>query len=140
MNSRIFIKPLAAALLTIASMISNFAISADELDSTFTVEDFRLNSAQELVDVCQVGLDSEHYEMATAFCYGFFEGAVHYDEVIAKLEWYKDLVCPPADVTRKQGVTVFLDYMKENPQYGSEQPVDAIFRSLVDKWPCTQME
>jgi hypothetical protein len=33
-------------------------------------------------------------------------------------------------------VAVFIRYIEANPQYGSEPPVDGIFRALVDKWPC----
>ena len=133
MNFRTCIKPLAAVLLSVASTLSGLSYSADV---EFTVADFRLHSAQELVDVCLIGADHEHYAVATGFCYGFFEGAVRYDDVISKLDWYQDLVCSPPEVTRQQAVAVFLNYMKENPQYGSEQPVDAIFRSLVAQWPC----
>jgi len=135
MHSRTLIHLLGAVALTIAS-----SISMGNPDSEFTVEDFRLNSAQELVDICLADNDHPHYREAISFCYGFFEGAVRYDEIISKLEWHVDLVCPPPEITRQQGVAVFLDYMKRNPQYGSDQPVDAIFRSLVDKWPCASGE
>ena len=133
MNYRTFIHFLGAIALAMAS-----SITAASSDSEFTVEDFSLNSAQELVDVCLAEDDHPHYREAVSFCYGFFEGAVRYDEVISKLEWHVDLVCPPPAVTRQQAVAVFLDYMGKNPQYGSDQPIDAIFRSLVDKWPCPE--
>jgi hypothetical protein len=103
----------------------------------YSVEDFKLHTANELVDICTIETKHPDHAIATAFCYGFFEGAVHYDEAIAGTEWYKDIVCNPADTTRTQAVTVFTQYIKANPQYGSEQPIDAIFRALVAKWPCT---
>ena len=110
--------------------------AAQATNDGFTIADFRLNSAQELVDVCTVQAGTEHYDTAIAFCLGFFEGAVHYDEAISSLEWYSDLVCPPPEATRQQAVSVFIAYMGDNPDYGPEQPVDVIFRSLVNKWPC----
>ena len=79
MHSRTLIHLLGALALTIAS-----SISMGNPDSEFTVEDFRLNSAQELVDICLA--DNDH------------------------------------------------------PQYGTDQAVDAIFRGLVDKWPCASGE
>ena len=110
--------------------------AAQATNDGFTIADFRLNSAQELVDVCTVQAGAEHYDTAIAFCFGFFEGAVHYDEAISSLEWYRDLVCPPPEATREQAVSVFIAYLGANPDYASEQPVDVIFRSLVNKWPC----
>ena len=130
--------------ITILSVVSLLTIAlgagstqaAQATDSGFTIADFRLNFAHELVDVCSVKAGKEHYDMAIAFCFGFFEGAVHYDEAISSLEWYRDLVCPPPEATRQQAVSVFIAYLGNNPDYASDQPVDVIFRSLVNKWPC----
>jgi hypothetical protein len=102
----------------------------------YSIEDFRLSSAGDLVDVCTLETGHRDHEVAKAFCYGFFEGAANYDDAISNLEWYNDIVCMPADATRAQAVAVYIDYIKANPQYESETPVDSIFRALVAKWPC----
>ena len=102
----------------------------------YTEADLVLDSAGDLVDVCDIGVAHGHYETARAFCYGFFEGAIHYDEAISMTTQYVDMVCSPEGTTRVQAVDVFLRYMKANPQYRGEQPIDAIFRALVDEWPC----
>ena len=106
-------------------------------DEGFTLDDFGLTSAQDLVDVCTVPPGHEHYEAAHAFCLGFFEGATHYDDALSDSKLYADLVCQPEGVTRAEAVTVILDYLAANPQYGSEAPIDASFRALIDKWPCS---
>ena len=136
MNSKFLVQLLSAFTLAMFAMTSTLVQAENSSDLIFTLSDFRLNSAGELVDICTVIPDDEHYEVAISFCYGFFEGAVRYDEVISQLGGYKDLVCPPPEVTRQQAVSVFTNFMKANPQYGSNQPVDAIFRSLVNTWPC----
>ena len=102
----------------------------------YTEADLILDWAGDLVDVCDIGVAHGHYETARAFCYGFFEGAIHYDEAISMTTQYVDMVCSPEGTTRVQAVDVFLRYMEANPQYRSEQPIDAIFRALVDEWPC----
>lgn len=130
------IRLLGLLTLFTASFSSPLAHASTSGDLRLTLSDFRLNDAGELVDVCTVIPGDEHYEAAISFCFGFFEGAVHYDEIVSQLAGYKDLVCPPPDVTRKEAVSTFIHFMKENPQYGSDQPVDAIFRSLSDSWPC----
>jgi hypothetical protein len=51
---------------------------------------------------------------------------------------YNDILCSPEGVTRTQAATVFVQYLKDNPQYGIEPPIDAIFRALIAKWPCSE--
>jgi hypothetical protein len=135
---RLFFSIYSLGLITLCSLSfflpSAYASSSGDL--RLTLSDFRLTSAGELVDVCTAIPSDEHYEAAISFCFGFFEGAIHYDEIVSQLDGYKDLVCPPPDVTRREAVSTFIDFMKEHPQYVNEQPVDAIFRSLVDSWPC----
>ena len=66
------------------------------------------------------------------------EGATHYDIAITNLDVTKDIVCIPANVTRTEAVTSFIEYMKANPQYGAEPPIDGMFRALVAEWPCAK--
>ena len=104
----------------------------------YSLEDTRLNTASDLVDVCTIGTGHDHYDVAMAFCYGFFEGAARYDDALAGPEWHGDILCEPPEVTRAQAVAVFIQYIEANPQYGSAPPVDGIFRALVDRWPCAE--
>jgi len=109
-----------------------------ESGNGYSLEDLRLNTSSELVDVCTIGTGHDDHAVALAFCYGFFEGAAHYDDALAGPEWHRDILCEPPEVTRAQAVAVFVQYIEANPQYGAEGPVDGIFRALVDKWPCTE--
>jgi hypothetical protein len=102
----------------------------------YTVEDIKLNSAGNLVDICTVDTTSEAYPATLGFCYGFFEGAVRYHEAISGASNVRELVCPPEGTTRKQAVEVFISYMREHPQYLAEGSIDAIFRALMERWPC----
>lgn len=104
----------------------------------YTIEDFKLHSAGDLVDVCTLEPGHEHFTAAIAFCYGFFEGAIHYHEALSGTKYHADLVCDPAETTRLEAVEVYVDYMEANTQYSDEAPIDAIFRALMAKWPCTE--
>ena len=104
----------------------------------YTIEDIKLKSAADLLNVCTILPDHEHYGSALAFCYGFFEGAIRYHQAIAGPEPDKKLVCAPEGTTRKQAVDVFVSYLKANPQYASESSIDAIFRALMERWPCAK--
>jgi hypothetical protein len=127
----------AAILAGLFILLGPLKVSADGHDQLgYSEADLILDSAGDLVDVCNIGVAHDHYEPARAFCYGFFEGAIHYDEAISRTSQYVDMVCSPEGTTRVQAVDVFLRYMAANPQYRSEQAIDAIFRALANEWPC----
>ena len=102
------------------------------------LKDLRLTSAGDLLKICTHQPAQEDYTAAMSFCYGFFEGGIRYAEAIAGAQKQRELVCPPAGTTRLQAVDVYVDYMKANPQYMTEAPIDAVYRSLMAKWPCPQ--
>jgi hypothetical protein len=117
-----------------AAWVAPGSLLADS--NSFTIADLKLESAGQLVDACAIDAAHPEYVAALAFCYGFFEGAIRYAEAVNGPEGHKNLVCPPAGATRLQAVEAFVDYMKANPQYASEPPVDAIYRALMPHWPC----
>jgi hypothetical protein len=99
-------------------------------------KDLKLTSAGDLLNICTHKPEQEDYTAAMSFCYGFFEGGIRYAEAIAGAKKQRELVCTPAGTTRLQAVDVYVDYMQANPQYMSEGPIDAVYRALMDKWPC----
>jgi hypothetical protein len=138
MQNKRWMKNFGVAILTAGWLLSGNLHAASTNNDGYSLEDFTLSNANDLVDVCTVDKGHGDYEVAAAFCYGFLEGATHYDDAIAGSQWYGDIVCDPPEITRSQALEVFVQFMKAHPQYGSEKPVDAIFRALVDKWPCAE--
>jgi hypothetical protein len=129
------IKTLAIAALAAVSLGTHATTLSSE---GYSIEDFKLRSASDLVDVCTIETSHPDHAIATAFCYGFFEGAARYDEAISGTEWYVDIVCTPADASRSQAVAVFVEHLGANPQYSSDTPIDAVFRALSAQWPCSK--
>jgi len=130
-------------IVGVAVLIAGWLVSGQLRAETasndgYTLEDFRLRAAADLVDVCTLEESHPHYETARGFCYGFFEGGTHYDVVISRSPTHKEIVCNPPETTRTEVVEVFVAYVSANPQYASEEPIDAIFRALVAKWPCEE--
>jgi len=128
-------------IVGVAVLIAGWLVSGQLRAETasndgYTLEDFRLRAAADLVDVCTLEESHPHYETARGFCYGFFEGAANYHYTIAASPSYKKIVCATPETTRTDAVEVFITYVRSNPQYASEAPIDAIFRALVAKWPC----
>jgi len=138
MKNQRWMSILGAAILTTGGLLSTISHSASGATGDYSIEDFRLNNAGDLLDVCTLEPGHTDFNVAQAFCYGFIEGTIHYDDAVAGSTWYQDIVCHPPEVTRRQAVTVITDYIAANPQHGTEKPVDAIFRALIDKWPCPE--
>jgi len=125
-------------ILSVALWGAGWMASGNLYAEGYSLEDSKLKTAGDLVDTCTVDPGHEHYDSALAFCYGFFEGAIRYAEAISGPGFDRQLVCAPAGTTRSQAVAVFVGFMKEQPQYLSEAPVDAIYRALIPKWPCPE--
>jgi hypothetical protein len=64
MNAKFLVQLLGAFTLAMFAVKSTLAQAENSLDLIFTLSDFRLNSAGELVDICTVIPDDEHYEAA----------------------------------------------------------------------------
>lgn len=136
MNYKVWIKTFAMVIFSAGWLASANLQAAPKTSEGYSIDAYSLLSANDLVSVCSIEQNHPDYGLAIAFCYGFFEGAEHYDNAMSKAEWHDEIACIPDGVTRSDGVAIFVEYMNANPQYGSEPPVDAIFRALVTKWPC----
>ena len=67
-----------AAVLTTGWLVSGQLRAETVLSDGYTLEDFTLRTAADLVDVCTIGQDHPDHKTAMGFCYGFFEGGTHY--------------------------------------------------------------
>ena len=126
------------AVLTAGWLVSGQLWAQTKLSDGYTLEDFNLRTAADLVDICTLEQSHPDYMAARAFCYGFFEGGAHYDNAISTSPTYKKIVCNPPEATRTEAVEVFVTYVRANPQYAAKAPIDTIFRALVAKWPCEE--
>jgi hypothetical protein len=136
MNIKSWTGIMGVAILTAGWLVSGQLRADTMLSDGYTLEDFTLRTAADLVDICTLEQSHADHLVASAFCYGFFEGGTHYHATISTSPTYKKIVCGPPETTRTEAVEVFVTYVRSNPQYASEAPIDTIFRSLVDKWPC----
>ena len=135
MKTKNFVGVLAISVLVVGGLVSGQAIAQTKTPSGYNLEDFQLRTAADLYDICTLPSSDPDHAVAKSFCYGFIEGAGHYDEALeagSKVQ----IVCAPASTTREQVVTQFVAYLRANPQYGTEAAVDAVFRAITAKWPC----
>ena len=105
----------------------------------FTVEDFYVRSAQDLVDICSVVTDSKDYLAAVQFCRGFVSGAWQFHEAQANGPDGKRFACPPEPPpSRDQAIAMFVAWSGTHPDRMAEPGVEALFRFLTEKYPCPQ--
>jgi hypothetical protein len=133
-----WIRVLGIAILGAGWLMSGNVHAQNNERDGYSSDDLAVHTANDLFDVCSIDTAHSDYDLAISFCYGFFEGATHYDDALAGSGLYNDILCSPEGVTRAQAATVFVQYLKGNPQYGIEPPIDAIFRALIAKWPCSE--
>jgi hypothetical protein len=127
----------AALALSLAVAVGFAATGAKSTGpDIYDLDDYQLDSAKDLFDVCTVPPNHPDHALAKAFCVGYFEGGIHLHDALAKADDFPRIACAPDTTTRKELVDVFVAYAKANPQYHSEAPMDAVFRAVVNKWPC----
>ena len=123
---------LCAIILSFGTGLFSASLLAEEADA------FAIDTAEDLIEVCTFDNSHANHQTATAFCYGFFEGAAHYDNALEQSPLHATLLCEPQDLTRQQAVTVVVEYLAANPQYNSEPAIDGAFRALIAEWPCPE--
>ncbi len=103
-----------------------------------TPQDFNLETAQDLVDVCAVAPADPQAEQAMSYCYGFVTGAMHYHRAVAAGPDYRPIVCPPEPPTNREVVDFFLEWAQDpaNRQYLSEPPVETLLFAGSQEFPC----
>ncbi len=112
-----------------------FAQSSNKFRS-LSVDDFQLNSAKELLEICTLESAHPDFQTAIGFCYGFISGGGHFHDALSNGPEFDRMVCTPKGVTHDQVVKVFTTYTQDNPKFLEEPAMDVLFRAAVAEWPC----
>ena len=127
-----------AAVLALALGSTAFWAEAADTDG-YTLEDFQLNTAADLFDICTIDTTHSDFQQAHSFCLGYFTGGQHYHRAATREpSLLPPIACPEQTVTREQAVDVYVVFMRANPQYMQEPPMEAVFRAVSAKWPCAK--
>lgn len=126
-----------AFAIAVAVALGFAATSVRAADSdAYGLDDYTLDTAKDLYDICTVPPSHPDYEVAKAFCVGYFEGGIHLHDALAAADDFPRIACAPDSATRKEVVEGFIEFAKANPQYYAEPAMDVVFRAVVNKWPC----
>ena len=126
----------ALALVLVLGSMASRAEAADT--DGYSYSDFQLNTAADIFDICTLDAARADYPAAHSFCLGYFAGGQHFHRAVTRGPDFLPIACPAQTVTRDQAVEVFIGFMRANPQYLQEPPMEAVFRAVSAKWPCTK--
>ena len=100
-------------------------------------EDFKVDTTEQLINLCTAAPDDPFFNQAMNFCHGYAQGAYDYYEAAHGGAKGPKMVCfsePPP--SRNEAINMFISWAKANPQYNQKLPVNTLFRFLTQKWPC----
>ena len=101
------------------------------------VEDFQVKTTKDLFDLCAAPDSEPLASQALHFCHGYLVGAFHYYAASVSGPNGLPLVCPPDPrPSRNDTIAMFVQWVKDRPQYWDELPVETEFRFLIEIWPC----
>jgi Rap1a immunity proteins len=127
---------IVAIALAMAVGAASLAEAADD-DKGFGLEDFQVETAQDLLDICTLDQSHPSYWEAKAFCYGYFQGGVDFHHALSSGPNFQPIACPTDEATVRDAVAAFVAYARANPEDLSERPMDVVFRAVSEKWPCS---
>jgi hypothetical protein len=102
----------------------------------FTLDDFTLRTAQDLLDICTLDQSHASYWAAQAFCFGYFRGGADFQRALLEGPGFERIACPPSGTTIRDAVAVFIDYARAHPEALTKAPMDVVFHAVAERWPC----
>jgi len=102
----------------------------------FSLNDFQVETAQDLFDICTLDQSDPSYWAAQAFCYGYFQGGADFHQAMAPVPQFQPVACPGPNATVRDAVQVFVEYARAHPEDLSAPPMDVVFRAVGERWPC----
>ena len=112
--------------------------SATAQDAGFGMEDFQVDTSQDLLDICTVEPSHESHWEAQAYCLGYLRGGYDFHQALASGPEYEPITCPTEDVSLRDAVDVFVAYVRANPDRLAARPMDTVFRAISGRWPCEE--
>jgi len=100
-------------------------------------KDFEVQTTENMINLCTVAPEDPFYHHAINFCHGYLAGAYHFYEATSSGPKGIQLVCfSDPSPSRNDTIAMFIEWVKANPQYLGDKPVEVQFRFLMEKWPC----
>jgi hypothetical protein len=99
-------------------------------------DDFKLQTAQNLANLCGVLQYDPLYDEGRQFCYGYIAGAGQFYLSMLHGGAVQPIACPKTEPSRDEMATIFVAWLTTHPQHTTEAPLDALMRAAAGAWPC----
>ena len=119
------------------SSICAALLLAPTIARAVTIDDFRVDTAGQLADLCRSVPHDNDTLAAAQFCQGFITGAYHYHLASQSGPAGKQVVCfNGAEPSRGMAAAEFVNWLDTHPQYAGENAVEAQLKWMTETWPC----
>lgn len=122
---------LIAAMALAGILVFAPAVSAQ---AQLSEQHFQVRTGRDLLVLCDPPSGDQYARDAIHMCHGVVIGAYSVHEAVAQR--HGRVVCPPSNVTRADGVRVFVLWARANPASLDEAAIDALFRAWAASYPC----
>lgn len=101
-------------------------------------DDFVIDDAATLVDLCAAPTDDPYYTQAIHMCHGYASGVVQYALLLfAGAGAGAEVIClPEPQPTRSAAIADFVAWMGERPELADVKAPEALLRFMQDRFPC----
>lgn len=102
------------------------------------LQDFQVETVDQLARLCGASPSSDLYVEAIQFCYGYISGAVQFHNSIVGARGIKPIACPPATATREEFARYFANWVEgtATPEQRSEPAIQGAARAAALRYPC----
>jgi hypothetical protein len=99
-------------------------------------DDFVIENAADLVDVCSADTESEFYVQAVHMCHGYVAGAAQYALLLFEQSGAPYFCLPEPRPTRGEAVEAFVSWMNAHEEFVDAPAPEALARFLEASFPC----
>ena len=104
------------------------------------LQDFQVDTVDQLARLCGASPTSDLYVEAIQFCYGYISGAVQFHNAIVGAEGIQPIACPPASATREEFARYFANWAEGSatPAERAEPAIQGAARAAARRYPCPE--
>jgi hypothetical protein len=103
---------------------------------TIEPDDFVVDDAAELAELCAAATDDPYYVQAIHMCHGFVSGVAQYALLLFEAAGGGVVCLPDPPPSRSEAIADFVTWMDGQPELAEVEAPEAFVRFLQDRFPC----
>jgi hypothetical protein len=100
------------------------------------LEDFRVDTTRDLVDLCAPEPDSEMAGQALPFCEGYIVGTGQLYRELVRAGGIPEWACADPAPSLSEIREAFVSWARAHPDQLDGKAVDGFWRAMSERWPC----